>query len=133
MKKRSIFLIIVLFTLFISSCKYNFIVPIPDEVPVDTIPDTIPGEQFVSFATQIQPIFTNKCISCHKAGGTAPNLVAGSSYNQIVPAHVNLSKPEESDIYAYPAPATSKHTWKKYNSSEANLVLKWIKEGAKNN
>jgi hypothetical protein len=129
MKKISLFLIMVVFAIFISSCKYNFIVPIEEEVPVDTIP----GEQPVSFATQIQPIFTNKCISCHKAGGTAPNLVAGSSYNQIVPAHVNLSKPEESDIYAYPAPATSKHTWKKYNSSEANLVLKWIKEGAKNN
>ncbi len=119
----------VVFAIFISSCKYNFIVPIEEEVPVDTIP----GEQPVSFATQIQPIFTNKCISCHKAGGTAPNLVAGSSYNQIVPAHVNLSNPEESDIYVYPSPATSKHTWKKYNSSEANLVLKWIKEGAKNN
>ncbi len=119
----------VLFAIVISSCKYNFIVPIEEEVPIDTIP----GDQPVSFATQIQPIFTNKCISCHKSGGTAPNLVAGSSYNQVVPAHVNLSKPEESTIYTFPAPATSKHSWKKYNSSEANLVLTWIKEGAKNN
>ena len=133
MKKRSIFLILILFALAISGCKYNFIVPIPDEVPVDTVPGDTTSIKPVSFATQIQPIFTNKCISCHKSGGTAPNLVAGSSYNQIVPAHVNLSKPEDSDIYVYPAPSTSKHTWKKYNSSEANLVLTWIKEGAKNN
>lgn len=129
MKKQNIFLIMVLFAIFISSCKYNFIVPIEEEVPVDTIP----GDQPVSFATQIQPIFTNKCVSCHKSGGTAPNLAAGSSYNQVVPALVNLGKPEESDIYTFPAPTTSKHSWKKYNSSEANLVLTWIKEGAKNN
>lgn len=129
MKKHNLILIIVLFAIFISSCKYNFIVPIEEEVPEDTIP----GDQPVSFATQIQPIFTNKCVNCHKSGGTAPNLAAGSSYNQIVPAHVNLSKPEESTIYTFPAPSTSKHAWKKYNSSEANLVLTWIKEGAKNN
>jgi len=129
MKKRSLFLILVLFTLAISSCKYNFIVPIEEEVPVDTIP----GDQPVSYATEIQPIFTAKCVDCHKAGGTAPNLVAGSSYNQVVPANVNLSKPEESEIYAFPSPTTTKHTWKKYSSSEANLVLTWIKEGAKNN
>jgi mono/diheme cytochrome c family protein len=129
MKKRSIFLILVLFALAISSCKYNFIVPIEEEVPVDTIP----GDQPVSYATQIQPIFTNKCVSCHKSGGTAPNLSAGSSYTQVVPAHVNLTKPEESEIYDFPAPTTSKHAWKKYSSSEANLVLTWIKEGAKNN
>ena len=129
MKKRSLFLILVLFTLAISSCKYNFIVPIEEEVPEDIIP----GNQPVSYATQIQPIFTAKCIECHKSGGTAPNLVAGSSYNQVVPANVNLTKPEESDIYAFAAPTTTKHAWKKYNSSEANLVLTWIKEGAKNN
>ncbi len=129
MKKQNIFLFMVLFAIVISSCKYNFIVPIEEEVPIDTIP----GDQPVSYATQIQPIFTNKCISCHKSGGTAPNLVAGSSYNQVVPSQVNLSKPEESDIYSFPAPTTSKHAWKKYNSSEANLVLTWIKEGAKNN
>ena len=108
MKKRSLFLILVLFTLAISSCKYNFIVPIEEEVPVDTIPE----DQPVSYATQIQPIFTNKCISCHKSGGTAPNLVAGSSYNQVVPSQVNLSKPEESDIYTFPVPTTAKHAWK---------------------
>jgi hypothetical protein len=133
MKKRSIFLIIVLFTLFMGSCKYSFIVPIADDVPTDTVPDSIPGEG-VSFSKQIQPIFDYKCITCHKSGSTKPYLTTDVSYNQVVPAHVNSTKPEESDIYKYPAPANSSlHTWKKYNSSEANLVLTWIKEGAKNN
>jgi mono/diheme cytochrome c family protein len=127
MKKRSIFLILVLFTILITGCKYNFIVP--EEV---TPPN--PDGQPVLFSTQIQPIFTAKCIECHKQGGTAPNLTEGNSYNQIVPAHVNLTTPEESDIYKYPSPtATSLHTWRKYSTNEANLVLTWIKEGAKNN
>jgi cytochrome c1 len=134
MKKRSLFLILVLFTLAISSCKYNFIVPIEEEVPIDTIPDTIPDGQAVSYSKQIQPIFDNKCISCHKSGATKPYLTVDVSYNQVVPAHVNYNKPEESSIYLVPLKANStKHKWKKYSDSEAKLVLTWIKEGAKKN
>jgi hypothetical protein len=134
MKKRSLFLILVLFTLAISSCKYNFIVPIPDEVPTDTIPDTIPGDQKVSYSKEIQPIFDNKCVECHKTGGTKPYLNTGVSYSQIVPAHVNLTKPEESHIYVVPLKSNAtQHKWKKYSDSEAKLVLQWITEGAKNN
>ena len=120
-------MILVLFTILISGCRYNFI------VPEETV-DPNPGGEPVSYATQVQPIFTAKCIECHKQGGTAPNLTAGSSYNQVVPAHVDLAKPEESDIYKYPSPtSTSLHTWRKYSTNEATLVLTWIKEGAKNN
>jgi len=123
MKKRSLFLLLVLFTILITSCKYNFIVP--EEVTPPTEP--------VSYAAQVQPIFTAKCIECHKSGGQLPNLTEGNSFSQIVPAHVNLTTAEESDIYKYPSPSSSIHTWKKYSSNEANLVLTWIKEGAKNN
>ncbi len=126
MKKRSIFLILIVFTVFLAGCKYSFI--LPEEV---TPPN--PDGQPVSFATQVQPIFTAKCIECHKTGGTAPDLSEGKSYSQIVPAHVNLTTPDESDIYKYPSPSSSMHTWRKYSSNEANLVLTWIQEGAKNN
>jgi hypothetical protein len=126
MKKRSIFLILVLFTILITGCKYNFI--LPEEV---TPPN--PDGEPVKYSTQVQPIFTAKCIECHKPGGTAPDLTSGNSYNQVVPSHVNLTKPEESDVYVFPSPTTAVHTWKKYSANEANLVLTWIKEGAKNN
>lgn len=109
-----------------AGCKYSWIVPEEVEPPN-------PGGEPVSYATQIQPIFTAKCISCHKAGGTKPDLTVGNSYNQVVPAHVDLAKPAESSIYKFPAPTTTTHAWKKYSSNEAVLVLTWIEEGAKNN
>jgi len=126
MKKRSLFFIIVVLTISLSSCTYNFIVP--EEVTPPN-PDGTP----VSFASQVQPIFAAKCIECHKTGGTMPDLTVGNSYNQVVPSHVNLTTPEDSNIYHFPNPSSSLHAWKKYSSNEANLVLTWIKEGAKNN
>ena len=116
----------IVFTVLFSSCRYSFI------VPEEVTPPNPPGEP-VSYGTQVQPIFTAKCIECHKPGGTMPDLTAANSYNQIVPAHVNTGSPEESDIYKYPSPSFSGHGWKKYSSNEANIVLTWIKEGAKNN
>ena len=109
-----------------TGCKYNWILPEEVEPPN---PDGNP----VSYATQVQPIFTAKCVGCHNTGGTAPDLTTGKSYSQVVPAHVNLSAPAESDIYKFPSPTSTVHTWKKYSTSEAALVLTWIEEGAKNN
>lgn len=126
MKKRSLFLILVLFTILITGCKYNFI--LPEEV---TPPN--PDGEPVSYATQVQPIFTAKCIECHKSGGQSPDLTSGNSYNQVVPSKIDATTPANSKIYAFPAPTTSTHTWKKYSTNEANLVLTWITEGAKNN
>ncbi len=125
MKKRSLFLILVLFTILISGCKYNFI------LPEETV-EPNPGGEPVSFSKQVQPIFDAKCISCHKAGGTMPDLTAANSYSQVVPKNIDAT-PENSKIYTFPSPTTTLHAWKKYSSNEANLVLTWIKEGAKNN
>jgi hypothetical protein len=123
MKKSPIFLILILFALFMNGCKYDFI--LPKEVPVITGP--------VSFATQVAPIFSSdKCTDCHN-GGQAPDLRAANAYAQIVPALINSATPESSLIYAFPAPATATHTWKKYTAGNAAIVLAWIKDGAKNN
>ena len=91
-----------------------------------------PDGEPISFSTQVQPIFDAKCISCHKAGGTMPDLTAANSYTQVVPKYIDAT-PENSEIYSFPSPTTTVHAWKKYSSNEANLVLTWIKEGAKNN
>ncbi len=126
MKKRIQFLIVILAILGMTGCRYNWILPEEDV-------DPNPGGEPISYATQVQPIFDSKCISCHKTGGTAPDLTTGKSYNQVVPGHVNQSAPAESGIYYFPAPTSTVHTWKKYSSSEAKIVLTWIEEGAKNN
>ena len=130
MKKRPIILIMILFALFLNGCKYDFILP----EQVTTVVNT--GGQPISFATQIAPIFSagDKCVACHKSGGQAPDLTSANAYSQISSKFVNTGSPETSLIYLEPSPAnTADHTWKKYTSTEAALVLAWIKEGAKNN
>ena len=126
MKKYSIFLILILFSVFISSCKYDFILP---EV-------VVPVTGGVSFAKDVAPIFTtgDKCTSCHNTGGTSPDLTAAKAFAQINTAnYINKTTPAVSKIYSFTAPATNTHTWKKYTAGEAAIILQWITEGAKNN
>jgi len=125
MKKRTIFLTLLLFSLFMNGCKYDFIMPV--EVP--------PITGTVSFSTQVAPIFSTStnCTSCHKTGGTAPDLTTANAYASIVPGLINATTPEQSLIYTVPAPTTAGHTWKKYTAGEAAIILAWITDGAKNN
>lgn len=125
MKKRSIFLILTLFSLLLTGCKYDFILPV--EVP--------PITGSVKFSTQIAPIFSTggKCTSCHKTGGESPDLSAANAYAAIKPGLVNTTAPAQSIIYAFPSPTTGTHSWKKYTAGEAALILAWITEGANNN
>ena len=126
MKKRTIFFILILFSLFINGCKYDFIIPV--EVPVINN-----GGNPIKFSTQIAPIFStgNKCTECHKSGGQSPDLSATSAYSQIMSKYVNISSPNDSKIYTMPG--SSSHSWKSYTALEAATILAWINEGAKNN
>lgn len=123
MKKYPIFLILILFSVFISSCKYDFILP---EVVVPVTD--------VSFAEDVAPIFStgDKCTSCHNTGGEAPDLTAANAFAQIS-GLINTTTPAESVIYSLPAPSTNTHNWKKYTAGEAAIILQWITEGAENN
>ena len=124
MKKSTIYIILILFSLLIAGCKYDFILPVP----------VVPVTGNVSFATQVLPIFsTENCISCHKTGGQSPDYTAANAYASIVPNLVDLSTPDQSIIYTYPGPTTSTHTWKKLTAAEDAIILQWITQGAKNN
>jgi hypothetical protein len=127
MKKSNIYFLLFVIGLILNACTYDFIVK--EELP--PIDVTVP----VSFATQIVPIFNNSCVSCHKPGGQAPDLTAANAYNSIKTMNLaNTAAPETSKIYTEPNPAnTAVHTWKKYTAAEAQLVLTWIQQGAKNN
>lgn len=106
----------------VSSCEYEPII----EPEVD-LPDT------VSFTLNIEPIFIEQaCVGCHK-DGFKPVLTAGDAYASLMsdPAYVNTDDPEVSTIYSKPSPDGG-HP-KKYTRSQSELVLQWIKEGAKNN
>ena len=110
-------------------CTYDKVEP---EIP--EIPGGGPGEDPISFATDIQPIFTAKCIGCH--GGSNPQaglvLTEGNAYNSINKAkYINLTDPPLSLIYTKPSP-TGSH-FKKYTTTEAATLLVWIQDGANDN
>ncbi len=121
MKKRTIFLILILFSLFLNSCKYDFILP-------EEITPPPPGSDPISFSEKIIPIFAEKCISCHNT--QAPVLTAAVAHSKLVPNYVNIASPASSKIYTLPKSGTHYAT---ISASQAALILQWITEGAKNN
>lgn len=127
MKKSNIYFLLFALGLLLNACTYDFIVK-EELPPVDT---TVP----VSFATKIIPIFTSNqyvCSSCHKTGGTAPDLSAANAYNSInVTKYIDKTTPASSKILTVPGSAS--HSWAKYSAAESQLILTWIQQGAKNN
>ena len=119
MKKYTI-LILILFSLFLNSCKYDFILP-------EVVTPPPPGSDPISFSEKIIPIFAEKCISCHNA--QTPVLSATVAYSQIVPNYVNTANPASSKIYVN---AKSGH-YATVSASQATLILQWITEGAEDN
>jgi hypothetical protein len=91
--------------------------------------ETIDPQVPVLFQTQIQPIFTNNCITCHK-GSRNPDLRNGNSYASLTNGgFVNL-------------PAASSRLYSQVTSgshspftldSEKQLIFNWIDQGALNN
>ena len=125
MKKSKLYFLLLAFGLLLNACTYDFIVK--EELP------TVNPNVDVLFATQITPIFSG-CVACHKTGGEAPDLTAANAYAAIKSLNlVNTATPASSLIYTYPSPTTTIHTWKKYSAADAQLVLTWIQQGAKNN
>ncbi len=121
MKKHSIFLILVLLSLFLNSCKYDFVLPV--EVPVVT-----PGADPISFTKQIVPILTDRCILCHST--QAPTMGATVAFAQLVPKYTNTASPASSKLYTVAISGTHGAT---FTAAQGALILKWITEGAKNN
>jgi len=91
--------------------------------------ETVNPDEPVLFQTQIQPIFTNNCITCHK-GSRNPDLRDGNSYTSLTTGgYVNL-------------PAANSRLYKQVVSgshssftldTEKQLILIWIGQGALNN
>ncbi|MFP4469841.1 MAG: hypothetical protein ACLFPE_04125 [Bacteroidales bacterium] len=131
MKRMKIFtyLMFLLLVVMVASCEYDFIEPEPVPPPPDPT-DTI------FFATDVVPIWEdNNCTNCHKQGGTTQlDLTAANAYNSLTSQNLyNTTNPEESRIYTFPHPVTGDHAYKYDNESEADIILQWIRQGAKNN
>lgn len=131
MKTLKLFFAIVVVALLFGQCTYDFIVP-EEVIIID--PDD-PNAPEIKFSSDILPIFTDKCVACHKTGGQIPDLSAGNAFSSLNSTrYINSASPAESKIYAHPNPDnSSEHSQKKYSATEAALVLGWIQQGAKNN
>jgi len=93
---------------------------------------------FVSFSKNIVPILNNNCISCHGSSGssamTPPILEGANSYKNLFES-ADTVNPENSDLYlmvtakaSNPMPPSSG-----LSDYDAGMILKWMKQGAKNN
>jgi hypothetical protein len=126
MKKYILYILIVSGFMILNACEKDYLVP--QVVKID-----FP----VSFATDVQPILTEDCAvpTCHVAGGHAPNLTAGSAYDELTGlGYVDTDNPEESLLYkritatVKPMPPTNK-----LSGEEIGYILAWIEQGAQNN
>ena len=114
-------------SLMATSCYY-------DEMPPEAviiIPET------VSYSTDIQPLWNQDCISCHKPNATAPDLTAANSYSAltagnkyVIPGNAVGSKLHKSLVGDGAAIMPTSGKW---SDSKIALVDKWINAGALNN
>jgi len=124
MKALKIIISIIAVALVLGGCAYNFIVPEPVVDPGD------PDAEEISFAAEIVPIFTTKCVRCHTTGKQLPDLTADNAYSSLNSTrYVNKTTPESSLIYTKP---TGNHS-ATYSDAEAAKILLWINQGAQNN
>ena len=91
-------------------------------------PEIIPPDS-VSYSLDIQPIFTDKCVSCH--GGTRnPDLRPDNSFDALISGgYVNTDDPASSVLMNK---LYGSHN-ARANEPEKQLILLWIEEGAKDN
>ena len=102
---------------FISCEKYSYAPPAVDPAAP------------LHFQTDIQPIFTANCISCH--GGTkSPDLRDGKSYNALTKGGYVNAPAGSSRLYSQMI--SSSHLSRSTDADKLK-VLYWITQGVRNN
>ncbi|MEP6675471.1 MAG: hypothetical protein ABJA78_09955 [Ferruginibacter sp.] len=115
---------------FISGCY---------KVTTLTIPDNEEVTRPVSLLDDLVPVFVKNCSisGCHNSGGIKPDLTIDKVYNSlIIGNYVNPGTPESSELYLWLTGkrAATMPVGAANNPSNINqLVLAWVKQGAKNN
>jgi hypothetical protein len=107
-------------TVFIlSSCdNYQYLPPVIDE------------NITLSFATDIQPIFTANCISCH-GGSLKLDLRTGKSFSSLTDGkYLSGTSAESSKLYV--RMTTGSHISRSTDADKLKVLI-WLKQGAKNN
>jgi hypothetical protein len=93
------------------------------------IPVKISQTDTVHFQADIQPIFNEKCLSCHGVI-KAPDLRDGKSFQALT--NLGLITPPDSTCTLYTYMIGTDHS-PRSSDSEKQKVLVWLKQGAHNN
>jgi len=118
--KRVLYLLCAVLLVSLAACA-NY------EIPAPECPDGTAG---VSFSSDVQAIFNNKCISCH-SGNQPPDLSEGWAYEELMDGGY-VSEPEfacESPLYQV---FSGTHSGR-LSEEELLDILGWIQEGAQDN
>jgi hypothetical protein len=106
------------------SCQYEWF------DPVDYVPPP-PGDT-TSFSLEVVPIFERSCNSCHKTGSVPPDLTPANAYTSLwANNQIDTAAPENSMLYLKCATGGSMNKY--CQPGDPEIMLQWIKEGAKNN
>ena len=92
-------------------------------------PEVDPDEEW-SLSTDIQPIFTANCVTCH-GGIVTPNLRDGQSHNSLTSGNYVDNPAETSRLYV--KITTDSDHQKLLTEAERLRILYWIEQGAENN
>jgi hypothetical protein len=127
MKKIFQYLMVLTVSMMATSCYY-------DEMPPEAV---IPIPETVSYSKDVQPLWDQDCISCHKTGATVPDLSTANSYSAltinnkyVIPGNAVGSKLHKSLVGDGAAIMPTSGKW---SDSKIELVDKWINAGALNN
>ena len=93
-------------------------------------PELIDTTVDISFADEIQPIFSAKCITCH-SGSLDPDLSTGNAYSSLSSGGYidNPTDYESTELYMK---LEGSHTGR-VNESEKLLIATWLQQGAQDN
>lgn len=128
MKKYKLFFFAAVCLFFFNACNYSFI----EEVELPPIDGGGNGNETVFFSTDIQPIFNANCVTCHTSRN--PILTESEAYNSIANAkYVNVESPADSYLIQHVGPNSTSHTQRHFTAAQAQLIMTWMAEGAKNN
>lgn len=136
--KRKLFVPAFAVAMLLASCDKNYVEPKPVLPSGPVAPVTTP----ISFSGRILPgINTAGCAGCHDGGPTKPDLRPANAYASLfvfaltgipVDTVTNKNAPENNLLYQKVKSGGSMNA-NLSSPSDADSILVWIKQGAKNN
>jgi len=94
-------------------------------------PPAVDQNQTWHFQTDIQPIFTSNCVTCHNGVKQFPDLRSGKSYTSLSSGGY-ITPPGETSILYHQITTNSAHIPRTTDAQKLE-ILYWINQGALNN